>query len=217
VEQLNSLFGLRHCGRRLPRRYHPSAYGQMGRCLSPCLGDLDPNLYRERLDAALRLFVDGRDGGAALLAHIERQQRDAVREQNYERAAWLQRRRTRLEALLRRLGGVLRATHAGTRLVLARHPAAHGRFDAFWIAGGRVVDWGALPRDEQELLARCAAALRAAPRPELGGWMPADEVAEARLVGAWIAAQEPPVLELGPEALDRERVIGWVRAVESRA
>jgi hypothetical protein len=42
VEQLNSLFGLRHCGRGLPRRSHPSPYGEMGRCLSPCLGDLDP-------------------------------------------------------------------------------------------------------------------------------------------------------------------------------
>ncbi len=72
VEQLNSLFGLRHCGRTLPRREHPSAYGQMGRCLSPCLHDLDPNLYRERLDAALKLFV-GRDGGAALLARVDEQ------------------------------------------------------------------------------------------------------------------------------------------------
>ena len=53
VEQLNSLFSLRHCGRALATREHPSAYGQMGRCLSPCLGDLDPNLYRERLDGAL--------------------------------------------------------------------------------------------------------------------------------------------------------------------
>ena len=78
VEQLNSLFGLRHCGRKLPRRDHPSAYGQMGRCLSPCLGDLDPNLYRERLDEALRLFVDRRDGGAALLAHIDGQRGAAV-------------------------------------------------------------------------------------------------------------------------------------------
>ena len=59
VEQLDSLFGLRHCGRRLPRREYPSAYGQMGRCLSPCLGDLDPNLYRRRLDQALRLFAGG--------------------------------------------------------------------------------------------------------------------------------------------------------------
>ena len=53
VEQLDSLFGLRHCGRQLVLREHPSAYGQMGRCLSPCLGDLDPNLYRRRLDEAL--------------------------------------------------------------------------------------------------------------------------------------------------------------------
>ena len=53
VEQLDSLFGLRHCGRKLVLREHPSAYGQMGRCLSPCLGDLDPNLYRRRLDEAL--------------------------------------------------------------------------------------------------------------------------------------------------------------------
>jgi len=217
VEQLNSLFGLRHCGRRLPRREHPSAYGQMGRCLSPCLGDLDPNLYRERLDAALRLFVYGHDGGAALLAHIDRQQRTAVEDQNYERAAWLQRRRARLEGLLRRLGGMLRATHAGARLVLAPHPETRGRFDAFWIAGGRVVDWGALPREPDELAARSAAALRAAPRPELGGWLPADEVAEARLVGAWIAAHEPPALELGPRALEGSRVASWVRSVESRA
>ena len=70
VEQLNSLFGLRHCGRTLPRREHPSAYGQMGRCLSPCLNDLDPNLYRERLDQALQLFV-GRDGGTALLERVD--------------------------------------------------------------------------------------------------------------------------------------------------
>ena len=77
VEQLNSLFSLRHCGRKLPRRDHPSAYGQMGRCLSPCLQDLDPNLYRERLDSALGLF-QGPDGGASLLAHVEAQMRAAA-------------------------------------------------------------------------------------------------------------------------------------------
>jgi DNA polymerase III subunit epsilon len=188
----------------------------MGRCLSPCLGDLDPNLYRERLDAALRLFVDRRDGGAALLAHIDGQQRTAVAARNYERAAWLQRRRARLEALLRRLGGMLRATHAGTRLVLAPHPEARGRFDAFWIAGGRVVDWGALPGDEAELAARTSAALKASPRPELGGWLPAEEVAETRLVGAWVASHEPPTLELSATVLEGGRLTGWVRSVESR-
>src|SRR3954449_6512024 len=97
VEQLNSLFGLRHCGRRLPRRSWPSAYGQMGRCLSPCLQDLDPNLYRERLEAALRCFVDARDGGGALLEQVEARMAAASAERRYEAAAALRRRRERLE------------------------------------------------------------------------------------------------------------------------
>lgn len=198
VEQLNSLFGLRHCGRGLPRREHPSAYGQMGRCLSPCLGDLDPNLYRERLDAALALFVGERDGGAALLEHVERQMREAAAAQRFERAAWLQRRRHRLEALLRRLGGVLRAAHAGSRLALVAHPSAPERRDAFWIVAGRVADWGPLPADPAELAERTAGALRTAPGPGLGGWLPAAELDEARIVGAWLAAHEARVLELDP-------------------
>ena len=216
VEQLNSLYGLRHCGRKLPRREHPSAYGQMGRCLSPCLGDLDPNLYRERLDAALALFTDGRDGGAALLAHLDGRIEAAAGARQYERAAWLRRRRERAAALAARLGGVLRAAHAGARLVLAPHPSRAGRHDAFWIAGGRVVDWGPAPGDAEELAARTAAALRAAPLPGAGGWLPAAEVAEARLVGAWIAAHHPPQLELGPHT-GPARLERFVRAARATA
>lgn len=209
MEQLNSLFGLRHCGRALPRRTHPSPYGEMGRCLSPCLGDLDPNLYRERLDAALGLFAD--DGAASLLADLSRQMREASTAQNFERAAWLKRRRDRLESLLGRLGGVLRATHAGARLVLAPHPSAGARFDALWVAGGRVVDWGALPTDGAELEARTAAALRGVGGRSGGGWMPAGEVEEARIVAGWIAAHRPPVLEVGT-TVDSERLARFVAA-----
>src|SRR3954468_11992891 len=165
VEQLNSLFGLRHCGRTLPRRDHPSAYGQMGRCLSPCLQDLDPNLYRERLHAALALFGGERDGGAALLDHIEGQMRAASGARRYERAAWLRRRHARMRTLLERLGGVLRAIHAGSRLVLAPHPSDPARHDAFWLVGGGGADWGPLPPDPAALAPRAAAGLPAAPRP----------------------------------------------------
>ena len=203
VEQLNSLFGLRHCGRGLPRRPHPSAYGQMGRCLSPCLGDLDPNLYRERLDAALGLFVSGDDGGAALLSHVDAQMRAAAAAQRYERAAWLRRRARRLESLLRRLGGVLRATHTGARLLVAPHPATDGRADAFWIVGGRIADWGPLPADGDEVAARTAHALAGAPAPGLGGWLPASELDEMRIVGSWLAGHEDaPVLELSDGRAD---------------
>ena len=188
IEQINSLFGLRHCGRGMPARPWPSAYGQMGRCLSPCLGDLDPNLYRERLEEALRLFEN--DGSSALLAHVDRQIRAASAERAYERAAWLQRRRRRLESLMSRLGGALRAAHAGARLVTAPHPSDPQRADTFWIVGGRVVDWGPRPAPG-ELEARTAAALRDAPAPGgLGGWLPAEELVESRIVGAWIAGHE---------------------------
>ena len=209
VEQLNSLFGLRHCGRGLPRRTHPSPYGEMGRCLSPCLGDLDPNLYRERLDAALALFDS--NGSAALLAHITEQIKVASSAEQFERAAWLKRRRDRLESLLRKLGGVLRASHAGARLVLAPHPGAAGRFDALWIAGGRVMDWGPLPSEPAEIHARSATALRSVVTGAAGGWLPATEVEETRIVGAWIAAHQPPALELG-RTLDAGRIDAFVAA-----
>ena len=88
----------------------------------------------------------------------------AAAAQRFERAAWLRRRHERLRALLGRLGGVLRAAHAGARLVLAAHPSDAGRCDAFWIVGGRVVDWGALPTAADELAARTDEALRAAAR-----------------------------------------------------
>jgi DNA polymerase-3 subunit epsilon len=208
VEQLDSLFGLRHCGRRLPRREHPSAYGQMGRCLSPCLGDLDPNLYRRRLDAALRMFLD-RDPAAELVAHVESQMREASAAQMYERAAWLRRRLGRLRAILSGLGGLLEATHARPRLLLASHPAEPRRRDCFWLAGGRLVDWGPLPEDPGELERRTDAALARAGRAgELGAHVPRDEVDELRIVATYLASHpDTPQLVLdpppGPEQLRR--------------
>ena len=200
VEQLDSLFGLRHCGRRLPRREHPSAYGQMGRCLSPCLGDLDPNLYRRRLDEALRLFVDGGDGRDRLTAHVEGQMRGAAAQQLFERAAWLRRRARRLRVILDRLGGVLEATHARPRLVLAPHPVGSSS-DAFWVVGGRLVDWGSVG-DADDLERRTAAALArggSGRGPGVGTHLPPDEVDEMRIVAAYLASHpDTPQLVLDP-------------------
>ena len=188
VEQLDSLFGLRHCGRRLVLREHPSAYGQMGRCLSPCLGDLDPNLYRRRLDEALRLFIGAEDGRDRLLAHVRGQMHEAARQQQYERAAWLRRRLGRLGVILGRLGGGLEATHARARLVLAPHPVDPVRQDAFWLVGGRLVDWGEAPGDSDALEHRTRAALQRAGRAgELGAHVPPNEIDELRIVSNYLA------------------------------
>jgi DNA polymerase-3 subunit epsilon len=201
VEQLDSLFTLRHCGRRLALREHPSVYGQMGRCLSPCLGDLDPNLYRRKLDEALRLFIDGGDGRHHLIAHVEREMRKAAAQRRYERALWMRRRARRLGTIVRRLGGVLAATHARPRLVIARHPAGPSG-DAFWLVGGRLVDWGALPDGPEgvdELGQRTDAALRRGVRAgELGAHLPPDEVDEVRILETYLASH-PGVARLALE------------------
>jgi DNA polymerase III subunit epsilon len=192
ADQLTSLYRLRHCGRRLKLREHPSAYGQMGRCVSPCLGDLDPNAYRRQVDAALAHFEEP-GAGTALLAEIDRRMRDAAAGKRYERAAALLRRRERLAWVLERLEGVLRATHAAPRLVIARHPVKE-RFDTFWIVQGRLVDWGPLPA-HSELVERTEAALARRPGRTV---VPADETDEVRIVSSWIAEHEPPGLPLDP-------------------
>ncbi|MEY2442347.1 MAG: polymerase subunit epsilon, partial [bacterium] len=198
-EQLDSLFGLRHCGRKLRLRPWPSAYGQMGRCLSPCLNDLDPNLYRRRLDEALGLFTGGGDGGAALLAHLDTQMRAAAAEERYERAAWLRRRRERLAVLVRALGGeggggTLAATHARPRLVLAQHPRATSH-DACWIVGGTLAVWSPLV-GAGDLHARTLRAV--AGRRDAVAQLPAQDVAEARIVQTWLASHDVESLELQP-------------------
>ena len=199
MEQLNSLFGLRHCGRTMPKhgRPWPSAYGQMGRCLSPCLGDLDPNLYRRRHDEALGLFAGDGAGTRRVLRHLDAEMRAAAAEQRYERAGWLRRRRRRLAELLADLGGVLEQTGAAPRVLLAAGP--HDGLDAIWLAGGRVVDWaafpaGSAPPDPEELARRSATALRHdGPGPH---HLTADDVARARIVGLWEAQHEPEALDL---------------------
>src|SRR3954454_8388587 len=195
IGQLESLFKLRPCGRRLRRRDYASLYGQMGRCSSPCLGDLDPNAYRRKLDEALALFEGPEDASTQLLEHFEERMNEAAAEQRYERAEVLRRRLERLADLLGRLGGVLRATHTFPRLVLARHPSKR-RFDAFWIVGGRVGAWAPLP-DADELAERTEVMLDVA-EPGATGAVPVDEVDEVRIVSSWLAANQASELPLAP-------------------
>jgi DNA polymerase III subunit epsilon len=192
ADQLTSLYRLRHCGRKLKLRPHPSAYGQMGRCVSPCLGDLDPNAYRRQLDAALAHF-ERPGAGEALIEELHARMNEASEARRYERAAALLRRKERLAWVLERLDGMLRATHSAPRLVLAQHPVKE-RFDAFWIVQGRLVDWGPLP-GASELVERTESALS---RPPGRAAVPAGEIDEIRIVASWVAEHEPPTLTLDP-------------------
>ncbi len=189
VEQLVSLFGLRHCGRRLPRRDHPSAYGEMGRCLSPCLGDLDPNLYRRRLDAALGVLERaGRRRAAAARA------RRRSRRRGLGRTALRTRRVAAAAAgAPRGAAGRARAGASATRTARGscstrRRRAGRSRPSGSCAAASRTGARSATTSTRS--LERTAAALRS-PGPADG-----DELDEARLVSAWAAANDAPVLEL---------------------
>jgi DNA polymerase-3 subunit epsilon len=212
ADHLTSLYRLRHCGRRMHRRDHPSIYGQMGRCCSPCLGDLDPNAYRRQVEKVLALF-EAPDGAAQLLlAEIDQRMAAASRGRHYEAAAALLRRRERLEGLLDRLDGVLRAVHSDPRLVVARHPVKD-RFDALWLVQGRVADWGPLPVEPAEVAARSRAVLdTSAARPDVG----AEEVDEVRIAAAWVAEHRPPTLEL-EQAADPGRLERFLRVAAATA
>jgi DNA polymerase-3 subunit epsilon len=213
ADHLTSLYRLRHCGRKMHLREKPSIYGQMGRCCSPCLGDLDPNAYRGQVDKALALFGAPDGAGRALLAEIDDRIAAASTDRRYERAAALLRRRERLSGLLARLGGVLRAVHADPGLVLARHPAKD-RYDVLLMAGGRVADWGPLPDDIGVLAGRSAAVL-AGVRAGAAAVSPV-EVDEVRIVSAWLAEHEPPYLALA-RATDQGQLERWLVGARASA
>jgi DNA polymerase-3 subunit epsilon len=176
----------------------------MGRCLSPCLGDLDPNLYRRRLDEVLRLFSGAGAGspgagpGQPLLDHIGAEMRRASAEQRYERAQALQRRAGRLRAILGRLDGVLESTHARPLMVLARHPVRPA-LEGFWLAGGRLVDSGEIAPGE-DLAARCEAAVRRGGRAgDLGAHVPPAQIAPIRILQTWLQSHpQTPRVWLDP-------------------
>jgi DNA polymerase-3 subunit epsilon len=204
ADQVTSLFQLRHCGRKMRLREHPSLYGQMGRCVSPCLGDLDPNAYRRRLDEALALF-DGPDGAERLLARVSAEMERASAERRFERAAVMRDRHERIGRLLERLGGLVRAVHSGSRVVLAKHPVKP-EWDLFWVSGGRVADWGPLADQLPELPARARS--HATPPARVPVVAP-DEVHEVRIVSSWLAGDEAWECELSADA----DVPAWVEQV----
>jgi DNA polymerase-3 subunit epsilon len=94
---------------------------------------------------------------------------------------------------------VLEATHARPRVILAPHPSDPARAEAFWLAGGRLVDYG--PTGGEDLVARTERAIRRAGRAdELGAHVPPDEIDEVRLIGSWLASHpDAPQLPLRPE------------------
>jgi hypothetical protein len=78
--------------------------------------------------------------------------------------------------------------------VLAEHPRG-GSFDAFWMIGGRIADWGPLTGAD-DVLRRTEAALRAGDGTGAVGYLRPDDIVESRIVTTWVASHETPALDL---------------------
>ena len=93
-----ALFPLRNCkGSELKKRPRPCLNRQIGRCLAPCAGHTDRDLYLEHVKKILML-LEGRNRD--LIATLEKQMRNAAEELDFEQAATL---RDQIAALSRTL------------------------------------------------------------------------------------------------------------------
>ncbi len=95
---LRRLFPLRLC-RRLRPGGRPCLNFQMGRCLAPCAGRVDPERYRD-LVRSTALFLQGR--GSELAADLRRDMMAAAQELRFEEAARLRDDIAAIEATLER-------------------------------------------------------------------------------------------------------------------
>ena len=108
VKAIRESYGLRGCSDHKYRgRERPCLDYEMGLCTAPCTGEIDPESYREDVEAAVRFF----EGETGVLADpLQREMETAAQQQAFERAANL---RDRLETV--------EAFHGGGESAVAGH------------------------------------------------------------------------------------------------
>jgi len=105
---LSSLFPLRNCkGSKLKKRARPCLNRQIGKCLAPCAGNADRELYLEHV-AKVIMLLEGRNQD--LVGTLTRQMQAAAEGLDFEKAATI---RDQLSALSRTLEKqVIAASHS---------------------------------------------------------------------------------------------------------
>ncbi len=95
---INRLFPLRRCkGKHIKKRVRPCLNYQMGRCLAPCSGKVEKELYRQMVNNVL-MILEGKN--RQLRAHLETEMQRASEALEFEKAALV---RDQLQALAKTL------------------------------------------------------------------------------------------------------------------
>lgn len=208
VDVLNRVLPLRTCTRsfRDARSYgSPCLELDLGRCLGPCVGRADREVYTELVHDVVG-FLDGKDDllYERLWAGLE----DAAARLDFERAA-------KLRQDLQRVNGVVTAQRRLREAIEAEHllvvlPSAHADArEVMLVAKGR--PWAQLRAKRAEGSEGLAARLRLSwGRLQSFGSPPIahDSVDDASIVGRWLREHDgqPSIVALVPDALDWERI-----------
>jgi excinuclease ABC subunit C len=159
--------------------------GDLGTCLAPCAGLPDAATYRERVREAHR-FLEGR--GEAPIERLRERMVDAARRQDFEYAALLRDRMSRLVDFKDRLGAWRGELDALS--FVYRVPGFRGEDRLYLVRRGRVREEAAYPKTAA---ARAAVAplvedvfRRREPTPRA---LEREEAAEILFVAAWFRAR----------------------------
>jgi DNA polymerase-3 subunit epsilon len=139
---LHETYRVRQCTTRMGRNPRGStcALADLGRCLAPCTGDLDPDVYAEEV-ARLREALTG--DPAEVVLRLRERMGDLGATQRYEEAAQV---RDRLTAALRAVDRTQRLRQlTAVEEIVAAAPGAKG-WEVHVVRHGRLAAAGLLPR-----------------------------------------------------------------------
>ncbi|MCG2796114.1 MAG: excinuclease ABC subunit UvrC [Actinomycetia bacterium] len=99
IRLLEKIFPLRHCRGKEPGKSgdSPCLYRDMGLCLGPCTGDVDPGEYRRHVEMFTG-FLEGRH--QEVMRDLDARMREAAQKEEYERAASIRNRIQSAEKVL---------------------------------------------------------------------------------------------------------------------
>ena len=101
VNLINNHFMVRKClNREFKVQPRPSLQFQIGRCYSPCTGQISPEEYRRKVVEPVRHFLEGRD--RVLLRDLHQRMAEAAAAEDFEEAARLRDQIRRVEKVVAR-------------------------------------------------------------------------------------------------------------------
>jgi len=126
--------------RNKPER--PCVQHQIGRCVAPCSGEVDPEVYRDMVQQ-VRLFIEGKNRD--LVGLLKQRMEEASERMEYERAAELRDRISRIEGAFEKqkiispgfenqdvIGIALQGGHADIQVLFVRNGMLLGRKDFYF-------------------------------------------------------------------------------------